>query len=1093
MMSSQENEDVLFVNNVLADLEGENTLNNSGFYTYLLKALKVIQDGGKIRQFCDLLSQTVETHLNNVKEKIDHPIETQSSQQLVGSDRKKFLKDVKQQAYSRIKFLGNSVLQFFHDVIDGTHSLNSSYFLWKSMASLEQSNHIETIVQVLKDENKLAEISIDQIYLEVVSNTRIGLQAKKEQIFPLIEKTIKGEKEVEPLPNISKPQQYFIDQLIIWGIQDMETTSEIVSQSDEVRVSSRTRVPICKFTQPPTKLKETTKSSTKSSKRKSRNPLNVTVDVDVEGAEEEDNGDDDNADNEKDGSRTQVLKKLRSSADCLVDSRRNHSMALSDPVASTKQPSFSSEQEEKKEGPESLGNDDQAGPLSDPKQPSSSEQGSEIEEEQERELMVMDKLSADLFKDLCENIRVTISTQVLSTDQIFYFGNCILSALESKYKDTFPSTEENFVDKLFATFSNDRSKPAAISSSSSTALTGQAPLSSLRTNPEVAAISSSSSTALTGQAPLSSLRTNPEVAAISSSSSTALTGQAPLSSLQTFLESLGIISKKWTAEKEFKIKFTTLISCINDVGQTISKSCIRYQTLVSVLSGFLHHRSKLHPQTNSILKLFENLKKQYTNGDISLSAVDRTQMEEFQYVLGSISSAEFINRDSFAQKVSERLVTTLQQSDTSRCEDYLSRCLFLVKLTKPSDTTISAISSIDLPLSFPVDLEDGKVVLQAVAAIYGDGEKAILVQSICRTSYHCGGYYTVKILDGVTEMGELLDPLKVSKTPVFPLVRKDGREKYFLQELVFIETFSQCYSNAKLLLDEEDICRGTESISLKPAVLRTFLAKADYTELDVLDSVIGLLRQKLNQKNQSASNILLPTCFYELVLGNKSKIQSLSDLEDCAEDLRLSSYPWDVESSVVHLVLSYPISHWQYCAIVFKKKMVYFYDSLVSYTDDGDCGKRWLGIQKLLRFVYEHLGQEFNPDEWNKTSPPTPQQTEKTKVHCGIYFVVFLLRGVSEGLSDNGANWDNIDWKKPNGSCLTTFTPELVQALKRLIVGAILGESDIFDIFYLFVPESKRSEVQNQSWSEVFGDFEFKRLPLSRLCVEVISFKILDM
>ena len=71
MMSSQENEDVLFVNKVLADLEGENTLNNSGFYTYLLKALTVIQDGGKIRQFCDLLSQTVATHLNNVKNKED--------------------------------------------------------------------------------------------------------------------------------------------------------------------------------------------------------------------------------------------------------------------------------------------------------------------------------------------------------------------------------------------------------------------------------------------------------------------------------------------------------------------------------------------------------------------------------------------------------------------------------------------------------------------------------------------------------------------------------------------------------------------------------------------------------------------------------------------------------------------------------------------------------------------------------------------------------------------------------------------------------------------------------------------------------------
>ena len=50
-----------------------------------------------------------------------------------------------------------------------------------------------------------------------------------------------------------------------------------------------------------------------------------------------------------------------------------------------------------------------------------------------------------------------------------------------------------------------------------------------------------------------------------------------------------------------------------------------------------------------------------------------------------------------------------------------------------------------------------------------------------------------------------------------------------------------------------------------------------------------------------------------------------------------------------------------------------------------------------------------------------------------------------------------------------------------------------FDIFYLFVPKSKRSEVQNQSWSEVFGDLKFKGIKLSGVPEEVMSFKILDM
>jgi hypothetical protein len=74
-MSSQEvtvelSEDDQFVEEVVAQFDEENTLSNSGFSKYLKKAFKLIQNDGKIRDFCDLLDKSVNMHMINVSTKL---------------------------------------------------------------------------------------------------------------------------------------------------------------------------------------------------------------------------------------------------------------------------------------------------------------------------------------------------------------------------------------------------------------------------------------------------------------------------------------------------------------------------------------------------------------------------------------------------------------------------------------------------------------------------------------------------------------------------------------------------------------------------------------------------------------------------------------------------------------------------------------------------------------------------------------------------------------------------------------------------------------------------------------------------------------
>ena len=141
-MSSQEvtvelSEDDKFVEEVVAQYENKNILSRSGFSKYLKKAIKVIQHGGKIRDFCDLLDKSVDKHMADVYSKLKAPkqnttIATNSADTTTlitfnKEDKRKLTRNYRERALSSIKQIGSRVLNFLHDLVEGQYGGTPDY------------------------------------------------------------------------------------------------------------------------------------------------------------------------------------------------------------------------------------------------------------------------------------------------------------------------------------------------------------------------------------------------------------------------------------------------------------------------------------------------------------------------------------------------------------------------------------------------------------------------------------------------------------------------------------------------------------------------------------------------------------------------------------------------------------------------------------------------------------------------------------------------------------------------------------------------------------------------------------------------------
>jgi hypothetical protein len=205
-MSSQEvtvelSEDDQFVEEVVAQFDEENTLSNSGFSKYLKKAFKLIQNDGKIRDFCDLLHKSVNMHMINVSTKLkasmkqNTTIATNSADvttliTMTAVERKQLTRNYKDRALASIKTIGTKVLNLLRVLVNEQFEFEASTdYLELLIAQPDMKNEILAFREWVKA-NPLSlqkSLIMDSVYLEVLSNPKMGLTSKKDDIVPLIE------------------------------------------------------------------------------------------------------------------------------------------------------------------------------------------------------------------------------------------------------------------------------------------------------------------------------------------------------------------------------------------------------------------------------------------------------------------------------------------------------------------------------------------------------------------------------------------------------------------------------------------------------------------------------------------------------------------------------------------------------------------------------------------------------------------------------------------------------------------------------------------------------------------------------------------
>jgi len=190
-------EDDKFVEEVVAQFDNENRLSTTGFYKYLNKAIKLIQHGGKIRDFCDLLDKSVNKHMDNLNTKLrpkqNTTIATNSADTTTlitfnKDEKAKLRRNHRDKALTSIKAIGSKVLDFLKALVEGQY-VGTPDYIDLQLYQPEMIDEIKAFREWVQENASSLQNSLimESVYLEVLSNTKIGLLSKKDHIVPLIE------------------------------------------------------------------------------------------------------------------------------------------------------------------------------------------------------------------------------------------------------------------------------------------------------------------------------------------------------------------------------------------------------------------------------------------------------------------------------------------------------------------------------------------------------------------------------------------------------------------------------------------------------------------------------------------------------------------------------------------------------------------------------------------------------------------------------------------------------------------------------------------------------------------------------------------
>ena len=219
-----------------------------------------------------------------------------------------------------------------------------------------------------------------------------------------------------------------------------------------------------------------------------------------------------------------------------------------------------------------------------------------------------------------------------------------------------------------------------------------------------------------------------------------------------------------------------------------------------------------------------------------------------------------------------------------------------------------------------------------------------------------------------------------------------------LKKLFFIESMSQNeFEPQKILLNEVVLIAGTTGV-IKGDDLEQFENEV-CVDSAIIDAFKDVLLSFMPQHPRRKNNFILPADFYTAVWRRKEETDEEHKsnvkvyLDKYIRPLALTS------DSIVHIPVNYECFHYFYCAAVFSKGKFYICDSVSETAKvEIDHTKVYLTLYEVLNWELEY--RNMATIEWNIPilCPDVMQQQENPLTRCGVYCMVFLLRGFLEGI-----------------------------------------------------------------------------------------------
>jgi hypothetical protein len=377
-----------------------------------------------------------------------------------------------------------------------------------------------------------------------------------------------------------------------------------------------------------------------------------------------------------------------------------------------------------------------------------------------------------------------------------------------------------------------------------------------------------------------------------------------------------------------------------------------------------------------------------------------------------------------------------------------NRILFSIAVKQPMIAQIETI-----PMSFPITLSGRRVVLQTFAGLYDSASSELstpFIRVYTRdTIMNNHGQYLSRDSDGNTENGTGYQNLKEDDfRKLLPVVsgktNSAAAQRIPLKKLFFIESMSQIeFDPQKILLNEVVLIAGTTGV-IKGDDLEQFEHEV-CVDSAIIDAFKDVLLSFMPQHPRRKNNFIFPADFYTAVLRKKEETEE-EHKSNVKVYLDLYIRPLALTSdSIVHIPVNYECFHYFYCAAVFSKGNFYICDSV---SEDAkveiDHTKVYLTLYEVLNWELEY--RNIATIEWNFPilCRDVMQQQENPLTRCGVYCMVFLLRGFLEGIYCDSP-FETYNLSK------ATFPDLFFKLLKMRILCLLSGEIELDELLELFV------------------------------------------